>query len=84
MSIPRPRKVVLLAALVATLAVLCCAGGITAVLLGGLTDDDTKLNASLGCGKGGPTDPDSKLPGSDLMALRRSEMPPSSSTPVRT
>ncbi|HEY0000652.1 MAG TPA: M23 family metallopeptidase [Actinoplanes sp.] len=62
MSIPRPRRVVLLVALVATLALLCCGGGVTAVLLGGLTDENTKLNAALGCGKGGAIDPDSKLP----------------------
>jgi murein DD-endopeptidase MepM/ murein hydrolase activator NlpD len=63
MSVPRPRKVVLLVALVATLAFLCCGGSVTAILLGGLTDDGSnKLNASLGCGKGGPIDPDSKLP----------------------
>jgi murein DD-endopeptidase MepM/ murein hydrolase activator NlpD len=62
MSIRRPRRIVLLVALVATLALLCCGGGITAVLLGGLTDEDSKVNASLGCGKGGPVDPDSKLP----------------------
>src|SRR5690242_13511446 len=63
MSVPRPRRIVLLVALVATLALLCCGGSITAVLLGGLTDgQNNKLNAALGCGKGGPVDPDSKLP----------------------
>ncbi|GAA0545145.1 hypothetical protein GCM10010172_28480 [Paractinoplanes ferrugineus] len=63
MKIPRPRKVVLLVALVTTLSLLCCGGAVAAVLLGGLTDDGSKkINASLGCGKGGPVDPDSKLP----------------------
>ncbi|GIE98049.1 M23 family metallopeptidase [Paractinoplanes rishiriensis] len=62
MNIPRPRKIVLLIALVATLALLCCGGSISAVLLGGLTDENNNLNAALGCGKGGPVDPDSKLP----------------------
>jgi len=61
-NIPRPRKIVLLVALVATLALLCCGGGITAVFLGGLNDEGNKLNAAVGCGKGGPVDPDSKLP----------------------
>jgi hypothetical protein len=61
-NIPRPRRVVLLVALVATLALLCCGGGVAAVLLGGLTDEDTRVNAALGCGKGGAIDPDSKLP----------------------
>jgi murein DD-endopeptidase MepM/ murein hydrolase activator NlpD len=59
----RPRPVVLLVALVATLALLCCGGGLTAVLVGVFNDNrDTKLNAALGCGKGGPVDPGSKLP----------------------
>ncbi len=63
MSTPRPRRVVLLVALVVTLALLCCGGSVTAILLGGLSGSDkNKLNASLGCGKGGPVDPDSKLP----------------------
>ena len=62
MSIPRPRKIVALVALVATLALLCCGGSITAVLVGGLNNEGNNLNAALGCGKGGPVDPDSKLP----------------------
>jgi murein DD-endopeptidase MepM/ murein hydrolase activator NlpD len=61
-SIPRPRKIVLLVALVATLVLLCCGGSVTALLLGGLSDDTSNLNAAIGCGKGGPVDPDSKLP----------------------
>ncbi|MDY7087161.1 MAG: M23 family peptidase, partial [Actinomycetota bacterium] len=63
MSIPRPRKIVLLVALVATLALLCCGGSVTALLVGGLTDEGSdKLTASGGCGKAGPIDPDTKLP----------------------
>ena len=64
MSVPRPRRIVLWVALVATLTLLCCGGSVTAILLGGLTDDQNgnKLNAAIGCGKGGPVDPDSKLP----------------------
>ncbi|WP_328463040.1 M23 family metallopeptidase [Actinoplanes sp. NBC_00393] len=63
MRFPRPRKVVLLIALVVTLALLCCGGSLTVLLLGGISDDNqSDLNASLGCGKGGPVDPDSKLP----------------------
>jgi hypothetical protein len=55
--------VALLVALVATLALLCCGGSVTAILLGGLTDEDNNnLNATFGCGKGGPVNPDSKLP----------------------
>ncbi|GAA0480270.1 hypothetical protein Ade02nite_38440 [Paractinoplanes deccanensis] len=62
MSVPRRRKIVLLVALVATLALLCCGGSVTALLVGGLTDEGDKLNVAMGCGKGGPVDPDSKLP----------------------
>ncbi|MBL7254460.1 M23 family metallopeptidase [Paractinoplanes lichenicola] len=63
MSIPRPRKIALLVALVATLALLCCGGSVTALLVGGLTDEgNDKLTASGGCGKAGPIDPDTKLP----------------------
>ena len=62
MSIPRPRKIALLVALVSTLVLLCCGGSITAVLIGSQTDEDALLNSTLGCGKGGPVDPDTKLP----------------------
>jgi murein DD-endopeptidase MepM/ murein hydrolase activator NlpD len=62
-SVPRPRKIVLLVASVATLALLCCGGGLAAALFGQLNDDSSSLTASFGCGKGGPVDPNSKLPG---------------------
>ena len=62
MSIPRPRKIVLLVALLATFVLLCCGGSVTALLVGGLTEEDSGLNTAFGCGKGGPVDPDSKLP----------------------
>ena len=62
MNVPRPKRIVLLVALVATLALLCCGGSVTAILLGGLTDENNKLNTAMGCGKGGAVDPDSKLP----------------------
>jgi murein DD-endopeptidase MepM/ murein hydrolase activator NlpD len=63
MNIPRPRRVALLVALVATLALLCCGGSVSAILLGGLGDDADDLSLySSGCGTGGPLDPDSKLP----------------------
>jgi hypothetical protein len=63
MSLPRPRRIVLLIALVTTLALLCCGGSVTAILLGGFGDDDNSaLYSSMGCGKGGPIDPAGKLP----------------------
>ena len=63
MNLPRPRRIALLVALVATLVLLCCGGSVSAILLGGFGDnEDNHLNAALGCGKGGPIDPDSKLP----------------------
>ena len=62
MSIPRPR-VGLLVALVATLALLCCGGSVSAILLGGLgSDDDAPDFSTLGCGQGGPIDPDGEMP----------------------
>jgi len=63
MTLPRPRRVVLLVALVATLALLCCGGSVGAILLGGLgREDDTNAFSTLGCGQGGPIDPDGQLP----------------------
>jgi murein DD-endopeptidase MepM/ murein hydrolase activator NlpD len=51
-------------AAVVTLVLLCCGGSLTVLLLNGLAEDDRGgfLNASLGCGKGGAIDPDSKMP----------------------
>ncbi|GAA3344364.1 hypothetical protein GCM10020358_47310 [Amorphoplanes nipponensis] len=63
MSLPRPRRVVLLIALVATLALLCCGGTVSALLLGGFGEKKEDLSLySSGCGTGGPIDPDGKLP----------------------
>jgi murein DD-endopeptidase MepM/ murein hydrolase activator NlpD len=64
MKFRRPRKAVLMVALVVTLALLCCGGSITVLLLNGIVNDSDRgfLNASLGCGKGGAVDPDSKMP----------------------
>ena len=62
MRLPRPRRIVLLVALLATLVLLCCGGSVTAILLSGLGNEDSALNTAVGCGKGGPVDPDSKLP----------------------
>jgi hypothetical protein len=60
---PRPRRAILLVALVATLALLCCGGTVTALLLGGIADEPDDLSLlSSGCGTGGPLDPESKLP----------------------
>jgi murein DD-endopeptidase MepM/ murein hydrolase activator NlpD len=62
-SLPRPRRIALLVALVATLALLCCGGSISAILIGGLdSNDDTNAFSTLGCGQGGPIDPDGELP----------------------
>ncbi|AGZ46554.1 Morphogenesis protein 1 [Actinoplanes friuliensis DSM 7358] len=53
----------LLVALVATLALLCCGGSVSALLLGGFGDDSEDLKlTSAGCGAAGPVDPESKLP----------------------
>jgi murein DD-endopeptidase MepM/ murein hydrolase activator NlpD len=54
----------MLIALVSVLALLCCGGSVTVLLVGGLGGDDQQyLKASaFGCGEGGPVDPDSKLP----------------------
>jgi murein DD-endopeptidase MepM/ murein hydrolase activator NlpD len=62
-SVPRPRRVALLIALVATLAVLCCGGAVSALLVGSFSSDDKDLSlSSSGCGAGGPIDPAGKLP----------------------
>ncbi|GIF40563.1 M23 family metallopeptidase [Actinoplanes xinjiangensis] len=64
MSLRRPRKAVLMVALVVTLALLCCGGSVTLLLWNGLRNDsgDRFINASLACGKGGALDPDTALP----------------------
>ncbi|WP_436525699.1 M23 family metallopeptidase [Actinoplanes sp. HUAS TT8] len=65
MSLRRPRKVVLLAALVVTLALVCCGGSVGLLLYGELADnkDQTNLNAtSFECGQGGVIDANAKLP----------------------
>ena len=57
------RLAALLIAILATLALLCCGGSVSAFFLGGLGDvEDNKLNAAMGCGKAGPVDPDGDLP----------------------
>jgi len=62
--LPRPRKVALLVALVATLALLCCGGSVSALLLGqfGESQNDDDLYSTAGCGSGGVVDPAGKLP----------------------
>ena len=61
MSLRRP--VVVAIAAVVTLTLLCCGGSLTALFLGVFNQDQTSnLNASIGCGKGGPINPDSRLP----------------------
>lgn len=63
MSLPRPRRIALLVALVAMLGLLCCGGTVSAIFLGGLgSEDNTNAFSSLGCGQGGPIDPDGELP----------------------
>jgi murein DD-endopeptidase MepM/ murein hydrolase activator NlpD len=59
----RIRRVSLLIALTATLALLCCGGSVSAYFLGGLGESDpSPLGNTLGCGEGGLVDPDGKLP----------------------
>jgi murein DD-endopeptidase MepM/ murein hydrolase activator NlpD len=65
MTLRRPRRVVMLVALVTTLALLCCGGSLTMILFSGFNDkgEQTNLNAAaFGCGEGGPIDPNTKLP----------------------
>ncbi|MFI7596765.1 M23 family metallopeptidase [Actinoplanes sp. NPDC049681] len=62
-ALRRPRRVALLVALVATLALLCCGGSVTAILFSSFNDDSDDLSLSTsGCGTGGPIDPNGKLP----------------------
>jgi murein DD-endopeptidase MepM/ murein hydrolase activator NlpD len=57
------RRVGLLVALTAALVLLCCGGGVSAFLLGGLGGNSLgTLNAAMGCGGLGPVDPDGRLP----------------------
>ncbi len=63
MSVPRPRRVVLLVALVASLALLCCGGSVAALFLGAFNDQNNALTSTGACGTGGPVDPGGKLPG---------------------
>lgn len=61
--VPRPRPVGMLIALVATLGVLCCGGGISALLLSTADDDEQPFDAnSLSCGAGALIDLNGKLP----------------------
>ncbi|MEU8229915.1 M23 family metallopeptidase [Actinoplanes sp. NPDC048967] len=63
MNVPRPRGVALLVALTATLALLCCGGAVSALLVGEFDDKEENLNLlSANCGVGGPIDPKGKLP----------------------
>jgi murein DD-endopeptidase MepM/ murein hydrolase activator NlpD len=64
-SLRRPRRVALLVALVVTLALLCCGGSVSALLLGqfGTQNAGRQHPASAsGCGTGGVVDPGAKLP----------------------
>ncbi|MFI1995111.1 M23 family metallopeptidase [Actinoplanes sp. NPDC020271] len=65
MTLRRPRKVVLLVAMVTTLTLLCCGGSIAILLYGELANKDDKTSlgvTSFDCGRGGPIDPNAKLP----------------------
>ena len=63
MNLPRPRGVALLVALTATLALLCCGGAISALLVDEFDDKEENLSLlSANCGAGGPIDPEAKLP----------------------
>jgi murein DD-endopeptidase MepM/ murein hydrolase activator NlpD len=61
--VPRPRRVALLIALVATLVLLCCGGSVSALLLGAFNSNKNDAQFSTdGCGTGGPVDPVGNLP----------------------
>jgi len=64
MRLPRPRPVVALIAVVATLALLCCGGSLTALVYSFYSQkqNDNQLSLTGGCGQGGPINPDAKLP----------------------
>ena len=60
---PRPRRVVLLIALVSTLALLCCGGAASAMMLGAFgRDDDNSTFDATGCGRGGVVDTNGTMP----------------------
>lgn len=61
MSVPRPR-IGLLVALVAALALLCCGGSVSALLLGGSEPEDATEFSLMGCGQGDPVDPNGEMP----------------------
>jgi hypothetical protein len=62
-NVPRPRGVALLVALTATLALLCCGGAVSALLVGEFDDKEENLSLlSANCGVGGPIDPEADLP----------------------
>ena len=57
------RRVGIAAALTAVLALVCCCGGIAGFFLSDPSaEGDTLLVSALGCGEGGPVDPDGDLP----------------------
>jgi murein DD-endopeptidase MepM/ murein hydrolase activator NlpD len=62
-NVPRPRRVALLVAITATLALLCCGGAISALLVEEFDKPKENLNLlSENCGVGGPVDPEGNLP----------------------
>jgi murein DD-endopeptidase MepM/ murein hydrolase activator NlpD len=62
-KLARPRGVALLVALTATLALLCCGGAISALVMQEFDKKEENLNLlSANCGAGGPVDPEGKLP----------------------
>jgi hypothetical protein len=60
----RPRRVALLIALTATLALVCCGGTVSSILFSYYDQNkgDDALNYSFACGQGGVVDPQGKLP----------------------
>lgn len=64
MTLRRPRRRILLVALVAALALLCCGGSATVLFLGEFTQNEkSNFNAaSFECGRGGPINANAKLP----------------------
>ncbi|SNT66095.1 Peptidase family M23 [Asanoa hainanensis] len=58
----RPKRVVALVAITATLALLCCGGGTAAFFLDGLGNDSNQALSSYGCGAAGPLPEDGDLP----------------------